>query len=90
MPPGSGITLVELVTVVMILGILSVGTVKFITDSGQGFASTVGRAALAGDVRFVTLRIAKEVRDALPNSVRVSGGCLEFVPTVGVAHAQRK
>ncbi len=80
-----GFTLVELITVIMILGILSIGTVKFITDSSQGFFSTMGRAALAGDARFVAQRLAREVRDALPNSVRVSGGCLEFVPTVGAS-----
>ena len=80
-----GFTLVEIVTVMMILGILSIGTVKFITDSSQGFFSTMGRTALAGDARFVAERLATEVRGALPNSMRVSGACLEFVPTVGAS-----
>jgi MSHA biogenesis protein MshO len=80
-----GFTLVELVTVMMVLGILSVGTVRFITDSSQGFATTVTRSELAGDARFVVERVAREVRDALPNSIRVSGGCLEFVPVAGAS-----
>ncbi|MDH3640891.1 MAG: type II secretion system GspH family protein [Gammaproteobacteria bacterium] len=80
-----GFTLVELITVMMILGILSLGTVKFIGDSSQGFASTISRSELATDARFVVERLARDVRDALPNSVRVSGGCLEFVPVVGAS-----
>lgn len=80
-----GFTLVELVTVMMVLGILSVGTVRFISDSSQGFATTVTRSELAGDARFTVERLVREVRDALPNSVRVSGGCLEFVPITGAS-----
>ena len=80
-----GFTLVELVTVMLVLGILSVGTVRFITDSSSGFVATASRSELATDARFAVERIVREVRDALPNSVRVSGGCLEFVPVVGAS-----
>lgn len=77
-----GFTLVELVTVMVVMGILAIGTVRFITDSSQGFASTIGRTELAGDARFTVERIGREVRDALPGSVRVNGGCIEFIPVV--------
>ena len=80
-----GFTLVELITVMMVLGILSVGTVRFISDSSGGFATTVTRAELAGDARFAVERLAREIRDALPNSVRVTGGCLEYVPVLGAS-----
>lgn len=81
----SGFTLVELVTVIMVLGILSVGTVQFITDSAGGFATTVGRAELATDARFAVERISRELRDALPNSVRSNGACIEYIPIIGAS-----
>ena len=80
-----GFTLVELVVVVMLLGILSFGTVQFINDSSSGLSTTISRTELAGDARFAIQRIAREVRDALPNSVRVTGGCIEFVPIVSAS-----
>ncbi len=80
-----GFTLVELVAVIMVMGILAVGTVRFITDSSAGLASTITRTELAGDARFAIDRISRSLRDALPNSVRVAGGCLEFVPILAAS-----
>ena len=80
-----GFTLVELITVIMVLGILSIGTVRFITDSSSGLASTISRSELAGDTLFAIERISRSLRDALPNSVRVSGSCIEFVPVVAAS-----
>lgn len=82
---AGGFTLVELVTVIVILGILAVGTVSFIGDSSRGFAATVARTELASEARFVVDRLARELRNALPGSVRVSGSCLEFVPVVAAS-----
>lgn len=82
---AAGFTLVELVTVIVILGILALGTVSFIGDSSRGFASTVARTELASEARFLVDRLARELRNALPGSVRVSGSCLEFVPVVAAS-----
>ncbi len=71
--------------VIVLLGILSIGTVRFINDSSVGFANTVERGELASEAQAVIARVARELRDALPNSVRttVTGKCLEFVPALG-------
>jgi MSHA biogenesis protein MshO len=82
---AAGFTLVELITVIVILGILALGTVSFISDSSRGFASTVARTELAGDARFLVERLSRELRNALPGSLRVSGGCLEFLPIVAAS-----
>jgi len=82
---AGGFTLVELITVIVILGILAMGTASFIGDSSRGFAATVARSGLASEARFVVDRLARELRNALPGSVRVSGACLEFVPVVAAS-----
>ena len=80
-----GFTLVELTLVIVLMGILSVTTVSFIGDSAVGYASTVRRTELATTARLMTERFARDLRDALPNSVRVSGNCIEFVPVVAAS-----
>jgi len=77
--------MVELVSVLVVLGILAVGTVGFIEQSTMGYASTIARTQLSGAARITMNRMARELRDALPNSVRVSGDCLEFIPTLGAS-----
>ena len=82
----SGFTLIELVTVIVILGVLSVGISNFIGTGTQIFVDTTERDQLLSDSRFVVERLNREVRNALPNSLRLSGNsarhCLEFVPVV--------
>jgi len=85
MRPSAGFTLVELVTVIVVLGVLALGTVRFIDDSSSGFASTVARAELASDARGTLDALARSLRNALPNSVRVRGGCLEYIPVVSAS-----
>ena len=76
-----GFTLVELVSVMSVLGILSVGTFMFLQNSTNGYAATMGRAQLAQEARLVIARMTSELRTALPRSIRVAGDCLEYVPT---------
>ena len=83
---AKGFTLVELVVVMAILGILSMGAVYFITNSADGYASTQDRERLASRGRYALERMARAVRRALPGSARVSGDCLEFIPTLAGAY----
>jgi len=84
-PRNDGFTIIELITVMVILGILSVGTVTFISDGANGFASTLSRGALASDAQLLITRLNREIREALPSSIRISAGgdCLELIPITG-------
>jgi MSHA biogenesis protein MshO len=83
-----GFTLIELIMVIVISSVLAVGVVQFIVNSMQGVVDTAGRqqAAIAGSL--AAERISREVRLALPNSVRVFGAtnnCVEFVPVLAAS-----
>jgi MSHA biogenesis protein MshO len=79
-----GFTLVELVMVIVVLGILATGSIKFISHSAQGLVDSSERQALASSASIAVEKVLREVRRALPNSVRTfeDGGnsCLELVP----------
>ncbi len=70
--------------VIVITGILAGVVAVFITRPVQGYVDSVRRAELT-DVADVALRrIGRDVRLALPNSLRVSGNsCIEFIMTKG-------
>ncbi len=78
----SGFTLVEAVVVIVITGILGGIVVLFIRWPVQNYVDSVARAELVDTADMAMRRMAREVRRALPNSVRVSGGtAVEFMPT---------
>ncbi len=83
---STGFTIVELVTVMAVLGILSVGTMTFLNNSSNGYAATISRSQLAADARLTMARMTSELRRALPRSVRVAGSCIEFVPTASASN----
>ena len=85
---SQGFTLVELVTVIVLLGILSVSVGGFIKLSSQIYVDVTNRDELIASARFSVERINREIRSALPNSVRTISNtgntvqCLEYIPTL--------
>lgn len=79
-----GFTLLELIVVIVILGVMSVGIASFITLSTQTYLNVTERDDALSNARFVLERLNRELRDAVPNSVRIADNgltqCLEFVP----------
>ena len=80
-----GFTLIEMIIVIVILGILSVGSVRFISQTTQGVIDSAERQRVASIGIIAMEKMSRELREALPNSIRVdgSGECIEFVPIAG-------
>lgn len=69
----SGFTLIELVIVITIISILAGIGVGFITQSIMGFISMSRRAELVDTAENALRRMQRDVRQALPNSIRIDG-----------------
>jgi len=80
----SGFTLLELIVVIIILGVMSVGIAGFISLTTQTYLNVTERDELLSSARFAVERLNREVRNAVPNSLRVKNNtesqCLEFTP----------
>ncbi|GGY93999.1 PilW family protein [Shewanella fodinae] len=79
-----GFTLVELVTVIIILGILVVGVSSFIIFGTRIFMDSSAADRIIGSSRFVMSRLTRELQNAVPGSVRLADSgnlqCVEFLP----------
>jgi MSHA biogenesis protein MshO len=69
----AGVTLIELVITIALVGILGALIVQFIAPI-RSYVDTSRRAALADTADTALRRIGRDLRLALPNSVRVGGG----------------
>lgn len=78
-----GVTLVELVVTLVLVGIIAGMVTTFLARPMQGFMDQTRRAELTDQAAMALLRMGREVRASLPNSVRTSGGtALELLLTV--------
>lgn len=80
-----GFTLMEMIIVMVITGIIWGMVAMFIKSPIDGYVATVRRAELSDMTDTAFRRIARDVRLALPNSVRNpangDSSCVEFIPT---------
>lgn len=79
-----GFTLVEMIVVLVIVGILAALGGMFITKPIEGYLDLSRRATLADAADNALRRMQRDIRQALPNSVRITpnGRCLELLHTV--------
>lgn len=78
---GRGFTLVELVMVVAIAGIIAAAIAVFFRPAVDSYFDTRRRAELSGMADTALRRVGREVRHAVPNSIRIPNDqCFEFVP----------
>jgi MSHA biogenesis protein MshO len=83
-PPvrGRGFTLVEAIIVIVLTGILAAAVAVFLRAPVQGYLDVARRAEFTDIADTAMRRISRDLREALPNSIRVTGGDqqLEFIP----------
>jgi len=82
-----GFTLIEMIAVIVVLSILATLGGSFVVESTKAYQSTQTRARLMNTSRQALERMARQVRAALPYSVRLTNVdltngnmCLEFMP----------
>lgn len=82
---SAGFTLVEAIIAIVITGIVAGMVAVFIKSPIEAYFDTARRAELTDVADIAVRRIARDIRLALPNSVRhpVDGSdqCIEFMPT---------
>ena len=81
---SKGFTLVEMVVVISIIGILAAAAALFIRNPTQAFIDSENRSNLTDRADTALRRMSRDIRNALPNSVRTttngSDSFIEFVP----------
>lgn len=87
MQVARGFTLIETVIVMAVTGIVAAVVAVFIVQPVQAYRSTAARAQLVDQADLALRRIGRDLRGALPNSVRVNGAltALELIPTTSGA-----
>lgn len=86
-----GFSLIEIIVVIVILGVLAVGISTFISFGTQIYTDATDRDEVVSSARFAIERLNREVRAAVPNSIRVTTNnltgatakqCIEFTPLI--------
>jgi MSHA biogenesis protein MshO len=78
----AGFSLIELVVVIVIAGVMASAVGLFIAGPIQGFLDQARRAQLVDAAQLAFVRMGRDLRAALPNSVRVSGTAIELLLTL--------
>ncbi|MBI4997216.1 MAG: type II secretion system protein [Rhodocyclales bacterium] len=77
-----GFTLIELVVVIMITGIMGASIAVFFVPAINAYFDTRRRAEMTDTADTALRRMTRDVRRAVPNSIRMVGDkCFELVPT---------
>ena len=84
-----GFTMIEAVMVIVMTGLLMVVVAQFIVPPVQIYLNTSERTQRVNEADLSLRRIARDLAQALPNSVRVistaTSSTLELIPTTGAA-----
>lgn len=74
--------MIELIMVIVIMGVIGGMVAVFMKSPIDAYFDSARRAALTDVADTTVRRMARDIRKALPNSIRVPNNqCLEFIPT---------
>ena len=75
-----------MIIVIVLLGVLSLGISSFINFGTQVYTDATDRDEVVSSARFAIERLNREIRLAVPNSIRINGNnakqCIEFTPII--------
>lgn len=80
-----GFTLIEMVISIILLAVVGLFLGSVIRQGLSIYVDSSAREALIQQGRFFTERLSRELREAVPNSVLVANGCIEFLPITNSA-----
>lgn len=87
----NGFSLIEMIVVIVILGVLATAISTFINFGTQVYTDSTDREQVVSSARFAVERLNREIRTAVPNSLRINANsssgadakqCIEFTPIV--------
>lgn len=81
-----GFTLIELIMVIVLLGVVGGMVSVFMKGPIDAYFTSARRAGLTDVADTTARRVGRDIRKALPNSIRTptttpAGQCIEFIPT---------
>ena len=79
----AGFTLVELVIVISLIGVVAVMASTIIGQQMLGYVDTARRAQLVAKADAALSVMTRDLRNAVPYSIRISGNAIEWVPIQG-------
>jgi MSHA biogenesis protein MshO len=81
----TGFTLIELIAVITVLAIVATIGSQLVARAVQSYSDSQERVKLTQRSRQAVERMARQIRAALPYSIRVTNGgaCLQFLPVAG-------
>ncbi|RKZ99178.1 MAG: hypothetical protein DRQ43_00400 [Gammaproteobacteria bacterium] len=79
---ANGFTLTELIVVMVIIGILSVGVSSLIIYPVESYSDLKRRAELVDMAEMALQKMARDIRQALPNSIRTNSSMIEMLNTL--------
>lgn len=87
-PRSAGFTLIEAIMVIVITGILAGIVAVFISKPVEGYIDSVRRAELTDAADVALRRMTRDIRLALPNSLRVRDTTTEGTCTAGTCYIE--
>lgn len=88
---SKGFTLIEMIIVIVITGIIASTVAMFIKPAIDSYTASVRRAELTDAVDTALRRLSRDVRTAVPNSLRQhSNTCIEYAPIKAAGRYRRE